>query len=225
MAFPDKTLIAEQTAKMLVEVEAVLFNAREPFILTSGRASPVYIDCRKLISFPRIRSTLVDFAASTIVQAAGFESIDSIAGGETAGIPYAAWISDRLGLPMQYVRKKPKGFGRNAQIEGFLKEGDQVVLVEDLTTDAGSKVNFCNALRSAGAKVEHAFVIFHYGIFPQSVETMREIGVELLALATWWDVLRVAKENSYFDAHDIEQVEAFLHAPVEWSKQHGGKED
>ncbi|MEO1226603.1 MAG: orotate phosphoribosyltransferase [Pseudomonadota bacterium] len=225
MALYDKTRIADATAKMLIEVGAVLFNAREPFILTSGRASPVYIDCRKLISFPRLRSTLVDFAASVIVEAAGYEGIDAVAGGETAGIPYAAWIADRLGLPMQYVRKKPKGFGRNAQIEGHLTEGHRVLLVEDLATDAGSKVNFCKALREAGATVEHAFVIFHYGIFPQSVETMREIGVDLHSLATWWDVLRVAKQHSYFDPSDIEQVEAFLHGPVEWSAQHGGKHD
>ncbi len=225
IALYDKTRIADATAKMLIEVGAVLFNAREPFILTSGRASPVYIDCRKLISFPRIRSTLVDFAASVIVEAAGFEGIDAVAGGETAGIPYAAWIADRLGLPMQYIRKKPKGFGRNAQIEGHLTERHRVLLVEDLATDAGSKVNFCKALREAGATVEHAFVIFHYGIFPQSVETMRGIGVELHSLATWWDVLRVAKHHGYFDASDIDQVEAFLHGPAEWSRQHGGKHD
>lgn len=225
IVFHDKTQIADITAKMLIEVEAVLFNAREPFILTSGRASPVYIDCRKLISFPRIRSTITDFAASVIVSEAGFESLDAVAGGETAGIPYAAWIADRLGLPMQYVRKKPKGFGRNAQIEGFLSEGDRVILVEDLTTDAGSKVNFCQALRRAGATVEHAFVLFHYGIFPQSLQTMKEIGVDLHSLATWWDVLRVAKQNAYFDATDISEVEAFLHEPVEWSKRNGGKHD
>src|SRR5207249_3534335 len=108
-------------------------------------ASPVYIDCRKLISFPRLRRTLTDFAASTILRDIGFESIDTVAGGETAGIPYAAWISDALMLPMQYIRKKPKGFGRNAQIEGYLEEGSRTLLVEDLTTDGRSKVNFANA--------------------------------------------------------------------------------
>src|SRR6266498_2356863 len=116
--FPDKKTIAELTAKMLLEVEAVRFMDDKPFIFTSGWASPVYIDCRKLISFPRVRRTLIDFAATTILREVGFETVDTVAGGETAGIPFAAWIADRLMLPMQYVRKKAKGFGRNAQIEG-----------------------------------------------------------------------------------------------------------
>ncbi|OYZ87045.1 MAG: orotate phosphoribosyltransferase, partial [Xanthobacter sp. 17-67-6] len=131
-AFPDKATIAELSARMFLEVEAVRFSSGEPFIFTSGWASPVYIDCRRLISFPRVRQALVDFAVSTIYREIGFEKFDSVAGGETAGIPFAAWISDRMMLPMQYIRKKPKGFGRNAQIEGHLSAGERVLLVEDL---------------------------------------------------------------------------------------------
>src|SRR3954466_10351722 len=112
----DKSFIAETTARMLLEVKGVLFCGKKPFIFPSGWASPVYIDCRKLIFYPRVREQLVDFAESTLVRDAGFAQFDVIAGGETAGIPYAAWLAERFGLPMQYVRKKPKGFGRNAQI-------------------------------------------------------------------------------------------------------------
>src|SRR5512132_440187 len=162
--FPDKKVIAELTAQMLLEVDAVRFMADRPFIFTSGWASPVYTDCRRLISFPRVRRTLIDFASSTIMREAGFECFDAVAGGETAGIPFAAWFADRLGLPMLYVRKQAKGFGRNAQIEGNVVEGDRVLLVEDLATDGGSKVNFCNALRTAGMKVNDVFVIFYYDI-------------------------------------------------------------
>ena len=164
----DKATIAKATASCLLEIEAVHVNAREPFILTSGAASPVYIDCRKLISFPRIRSALMGFAASVLAQEAGFEAFDSVAGGETAGIPFAAFLAERLALPMQYVRKKPKGFGRNAQIEGELKEGTNVLLVEDLATDGGSKLLFANALRQAGVNCDHAFVVFYYDIFDRT---------------------------------------------------------
>jgi orotate phosphoribosyltransferase len=169
-----------------------------------------------------VRSTVIDFAAGTLLRDAGFEQFDTVAGGETAGIPYAAWIADRLGLPMQYVRKKPKGFGRNAQIEGDIREGARTLLVEDLTTDGRSKINFCKALREAGAVVDHVFVVFYYDIFPESKSIMNDIGVRLHHLATWWDVLRVAKQGGHFEPRVIDQVERFLHAPAAWSAEHGG---
>jgi orotate phosphoribosyltransferase len=222
MLFADRTFVAEMTAKMMLEVKAVHFSQDKPFIFTSGWASPVYIDCRKLISYPRVRSTLIDFATSTILRDAGFEQFDTVAGGETAGIPYAARIAERLSLPMQYVRKKPKGFGRNAQIEGHIEEGARTLLVEDLTTDGRSKINFCKALRDAGAVVDHVFVVFYYDIFPESKAILKDIGVRLHHLATWWDVLRVAKSGGYFEPRVIGEVERFLNAPAAWSAEHGG---
>jgi orotate phosphoribosyltransferase len=222
MLFADKSSIAEMTAKMMLEVKAVHFSQDKPFVFTSGWASPVYIDCRKLISYPRVRSALIDFATATIVRDVGFEQFDTVAGGETAGIPYAAWIADRLSLPMQYVRKKPKGFGRGAQIEGHIEEGARTLLVEDLTTDGRSKVNFCTALREAGAIVDHVLVMFYYDIFPESKKIIADIKVELLYLATWWDVLRVVKQGGYFEPRVIDEVERFLNAPAKWSAEHGG---
>jgi len=222
MLFADKSFIADTTAKMLLEVKAVHFSDGKPFIFTSGWASPVYIDCRKLISYPRVRSALIDFATATLVRDAGFEQFDTVAGGETAGIPYAAWIAERLGLPMQYVRKKPKGFGRGAQIEGDIREGARTLLVEDLTTDGRSKINFCKALREAGAVVEHVLVMFYYDIFPESKKIIEDIGVRLHYLATWWDVLRVVKQGGYFAPAVVDEVERFLNAPAKWSAAHGG---
>ncbi|MGI4812561.1 MAG: orotate phosphoribosyltransferase [Janthinobacterium lividum] len=221
----DRQSIASQTAKILLEVQAVHFNAAQPFTLTSGKVSPVYIDCRKLISFPRARRTLMEMAEQVILEDVGYERLDAVAGGETAGIPFAAWLADRLMLPMQYVRKKPKGFGRNAQIEGVLKEGSRVLLVEDLATDGGSKLAFCSALRDAGAVVEDVFVLFHYDIFPASRTDLAAAGVALHALATWWDVLRYAKDTRYFDETTLNEVEKFLHAPAAWSDSHGGVSD
>jgi orotate phosphoribosyltransferase len=220
--FADKETIAELTAKMLIEVEAVRFMGDKPFIFTSGRASPVYTDCRRLISFPRVRRTLIDFGVATIERDVGFEQFDAVAGGETAGIPFAAWMADRLMLPMQYVRKKPKGFGRNAQIEGHLEAGDRVLLVEDMTSDGGSKIGFCEALRTAGATVEHCFVVFFYDIFPESKKILGDLGVTLHWLATWWDVLEVAKKSGKFDKDKLKEVEKFMKDPDGWSKAHGG---
>ncbi|MBI3453092.1 MAG: orotate phosphoribosyltransferase [Rhodospirillales bacterium] len=214
--------IARTTARILLEVKAVHFNPAKPFIFTSGWASPTYIDCRKLISFPRARAKLMEMGVETIEREVGYESIDAVAGGETAGIPIAAWIADRMSLPMLYVRKKPKGFGRNALIEGEMKPGARVLLVEDLTTDGKSKIHFCNGLTEAGAEVKHAFVLFHYGIFAESVENMKALGVKLHALATWWDVLALAEEGGYFAPAELAEVRKFLERPAEWSAAHGG---
>lgn len=221
----DRAAIAQEAAKMLLEIKAVHFYSDKPFFFTSGWASPVYIDCRKIISYPRLRAALMDFAVATIVRDIGYESIDNVAGGETAGIPFAAWISDRMLLPMQYVRKKAKGFGRNAQIEGEVVVGARTLLVEDLATDGRSKVNFCQALRDAGATVDHCFVLFYYDIFPKSRELMQELGVNLHYLTTWWDVLKVAKASGHFEPKILDEVESFLNEPAKWSAAHGGISD
>jgi orotate phosphoribosyltransferase len=214
---------ARTSASILLEIEAVLFRPDEPFVLTSGRVSPVYVDCRRIISFPRARARLMDLAVDTITRTVGAGALDAVAGGETAGIPFAAWIAERLDLPMVYVRKQPKGFGRNAQIEGTFEEGARLLLVEDLATDGGSKLNFVEAIRQAGGEIAHCFVIFHYGIFPQSTAVLAERGVALHALATWWDVLAVAEDEGALDPQAAAQVRAFLEDPEGWSAEHGGK--
>ena len=104
-SYPDAAEMARLTARMLLEIKAVNFNSKDPFTLSSGLPSPTYVDCRKLISYPRIRSTLMDFLTVTVMRNAGFEAFDNIAGGETAGIPFAALVAERMALPMTYVRK------------------------------------------------------------------------------------------------------------------------
>ncbi|MEX0349768.1 MAG: orotate phosphoribosyltransferase [Paracoccaceae bacterium] len=219
-SYPDATEIARLTARMLLEIKAVHFNAREPFTLASGLPSPTYIDCRKLISYPRIRSTLMDFLTVTVMRNAGFETFDNVAGGETAGIPFAALVAERMALPMTYVRKKPKGYGRNARIEGAMREGERVLLVEDLTTDGGSKLSFVDAIRETGASCGHTAVIFYYGIFPETEKTLGDHGVALHHLCTWWDVLAEAKAQGTFDAETLDGVKAFLNDPRGWQEAH-----
>ncbi len=221
-ALPGPAEIRQITARILLEIDAVQFHGENPFILTSGWASPVYVDCRRLISYPRIRRTITDFAVATIVREIGFERLDQIAGGETAGVPFAAWIADRLMLPMQFVRKRAKGFGPAAQIEGIASAGDRTLLVEDLTTDGESKLAFCRALRRAGAQVDHAFVVFQYGIFPGVEARFAAIGLRLHALATWWDVLAEAERTKAFSAERLATLRSFLEDPGAWSSAHGG---
>ncbi|MFV0334492.1 MAG: orotate phosphoribosyltransferase [Tropicimonas sp.] len=220
--FPGRDFVARTTARMLLEIGAVHFSREQPFLFTSGLASPVYIDCRKVIAYPRVREAMMNFAGAMLQQEVGFEQFDAVAGGETAGIPFAAWLAADLALPMHYVRKRPKGYARDAQIEGDLRHGQRVLLVEDLTTDGGSKIKFCNALRRAGAEVNHTVMVFFYDIFPETRRSLAEHNLTLHALATWRDVLAVARETDAFDTATLREIETFLNAPLEWSGNHGG---
>ncbi|KPQ08412.1 MAG: orotate phosphoribosyltransferase PyrE [Rhodobacteraceae bacterium HLUCCA12] len=215
-SYPDRATVARLTARMLLDIEAVHFNATEPFTFASGLKAPTYIDCRKLISYPRIRATLMDFLTCRVFEDAGFEAFDNVAGGETAGIPFAALVAERMALPMSYVRKKPKGYGRNARIEGAMTPGQRVLLVEDLTTDGGSKLSFVEAIRDTGATCAHTAVIFYYGIFPETEPRLAEHGVALHYLCTWWDVLAEARRGGDFDGATLDSVEGFLRAPHDW---------
>jgi orotate phosphoribosyltransferase len=222
---PRQKSAGQTVARILLDIKAVNFRPEEPYKLTAGWASPVYIDCRKLISFPEARQTVTALAKEELEENVGSGNIDTVAGGETAGIPYAAWISDALAVPMQYVRKKPKGFGRMAQIEGVLDEGQRVVLVEDLASDGGSKLLFVNALREAGAVCEHCFVVFFYGAFPGAIESLEKENIALHYLCAWADVLEVAESGNYFSSDAIAGVREFLKDPAAWSAARGGRSE
>ncbi len=212
--------IAKITAKILIDTESVLFRPEDPFVLTSGKKSPIYVDCRKLIAFPAERQQLMKMGGDVLKSAGIADSFDVVAGGETAGIPYSAWIADVLNKPMAYVRKKPKGFGRGARIEGNISQGDNVLLVEDMTTDGGSKVSFVEGIRQAGAKCNHCFVVFSYGIFPDKIKKLEEeVDLKLHYLASFWDVLEYAKKTNYFKTEqDLKSVEDFINDPEKWQQ-------
>jgi orotate phosphoribosyltransferase len=220
--FLDKKTIAELTARAYLDTGAVRFMTDKPFIFTSGWASPVYNDSRWLISFPAVRDLLMNFAVAAIDREIGRENIDVVAGGETAGIAFAAWAAERLRQPMLYIRKKNKGFGRGSQIEGRLQEGERVLLFEDLATDGRSKVNFVKAIRDAGGTCDHCVVLFFYDIYPEGRKILADLGVTLHYLTTWWDVLAVAKASGKYDAGVLAEVENFMRDPAGWSKAHGG---
>jgi len=212
----------ERVAEIILEIQAALCNLEKPFMLTSGTASPVYVDCRRLIGFPRQRSEVMDSAAQKIRQEIGEGEVDVVAGGETAGIPFAAFVADRLELPMIYVRKKPKGFGRQSQIEGYLEEGRRVVLVEDLVFDGGSKLLFCDGIRRAGGLVSHTLAIFEYGFRHKADESLAQAGIKLHTLCDWPTLLEVARAKGYFTDRQAEETYRFLDDPKAWSHEHGG---
>ncbi len=210
---------AKIAAKILLETKSILFNTQEPFQYASGNSGPVYVDCRRPLSFPAERSIIMDLAAQLLKSEVGDDNIDIIAGAETAGIPYGALIADRLNKPMIYVRKKAKGHGRMGQIEGHFEEGStpNIVLTEDLQNFGHSKKIFIDALRNAGATVEHFFVLFDYGIRSEVKADNESMGLTQHYLCNWQDVLAVAREENYFDAETLDSVAAYLDNPEDWA--------
>ncbi|HIC95356.1 TPA: orotate phosphoribosyltransferase [Candidatus Bipolaricaulota bacterium] len=192
----------KEVARALLETGAILINPERRFKLVSGRLSPVYVDCRRLISFPEARETVVKGFTELVEQEIGLEQVEVIAGGETAGIPFAAFLSQRLGRPMIYVRKEPKGHGRGdqsqsqSQIEGVLEPGRRVLLVEDLVTDGGSKLRFKEGIERAGGIVEDCLTVFEYfserAGLRRARETLAEHGLRLHSLTNWDEVLQLA---------------------------------
>lgn len=211
-----------RVSEILFDIEAVHCNLEKPYIFTSGWASPVYVNCRKLVSTTWERREVVCLIARELERALGRDGFDVVAGGETAGIPYAAWVADYFYRPMVYVRKKPKGFGLERRIEGELVPGQRVVLIEDLMTDGASKIDFARAIRQAGGIIAHAAAVFSYGVYPEAPSKLDAADLSVHALTDWRTTLEVAESRGRFDRGQVRAVREFLEDPPTWSRTHGG---
>lgn len=206
---------AEETARIIVECGAFYIRTTgDPFFFTSGWASPLFIDCKKLISFPAARNTLIDMALDFIADEIGRNNIDAVAGCELAGVPFAAMIADRIEAPLVIVRKQGKGFGRLAQFEGHFDPGARVLLVDDLATDGISKLAFRAALERAEASVTRTFVLFDYDVF--------RTDPALASLAKLRHVIDYMENSNAVDARALADLRDFAADAPQWSRRHGG---
>ena len=208
--------MSEIIAEKLIDIGSVKFSFENHFTLTSGLKSPVYVDCRKIISFIDEREFIMNEALNYFEK--NKIKFDLVAGGETAGIPYAAIISEKIKKPMVYIRKKPKGFGQNQQIEGHFKDKEKAILIEDLATDGGSKVVFVEAMRKAGLIVNDIFVIFYYDIFNLENSVLSKLNVNIHSLCTWKDIISVIEKKNSYKENDIKNLKKFLSNPDDWRK-------
>lgn len=205
----------KRVAEILLQIGAIACNLDEPFVFTSGVVSSVYVDCRKLISFPDERAIVIDLMVQ-LVRGQVRHPPDVVAGGETGGIPYAAWVAERLGLPLVYVRKQPKTFGRLGQVEGWIEEGHSVLLVEDMVFDGGSKLNFRDGLVRAGAKISDIVVIFEHGV-EEVRDRLANVSMNLHSLASWDVLLPMVERSGHLTATEIQELHRFLADPRNWS--------
>ena len=208
----------DAVAEILINIESVKFSFDKPYTLTSGKKSPVYVDCRKIISYTKERNKILDYAEQYIKQ--NNLSFEILAGGETAGIPYAAFLAERLQLPMIYIRKKPKGFGKNQQIEGNFNDKQKAILIEDLTTDGASKVAFIEVLRKFNINVSDIFVIFYYDIFNLSKTPLATLNVNMHYLCTWKNIINIVQKNKILSVNEINNLKYFLSEPEKWRLTH-----
>ena len=184
----------EKIANLLLSIGCVNIDFKKQFTLTSGKKSPVYVDCRKLISFPKERELIIN-EMSKQIKSKYKDNSTIIAGGETAGIPYSSFLCQKMKYPMIYIRKSPKGFGKGKLIEGEFKKNNQSILVEDMATDGGSKLHFIKALRQNKLKVKDIYVVFYYGIYPKAKKNISKMKVNLNYLTSWRDILTISPNH------------------------------
>jgi orotate phosphoribosyltransferase len=217
--------VSQKVAEMLLSTESIAVYKDKPFVFVSGRISPVYIDCRKLLPYAAEREFIVTALAQKAQADIGLDNIDVVAGGETAGIPYASFVSHLIKKPMIYIRKQPKGYGGTKQIEGILEAGKRVLLVEDLITDGLSKLRFNIGIRGAGAKMTHCLCIFDYASERlnqhEGRENLAKNDIQLLVLADWDDVLDTGTSKNYFTEEQKSQIIEFLKDPENWGRKMG----
>jgi len=219
---PDLADEINSTVRRLVALQlwqlgAIKVNLAEPFRLVSGNYSPIYINCRLLISSPAFVDLFAE--ATRLIVEHRQVKFDVVAGGETAGIPFAAFVARAFGSPMIYVRKEVKGHGLASRIEGVLDAQARVLLVEDLITDAGSKLSFIQAIREAGAVVEDALVVFDR--LQGGGEALATKGIRLHSVTDMTTALSVCQDAHYLAAPDLESVKQYLGNPQGWHEQRG----
>jgi len=212
-----KDQIRKLVSMILWDAKAIQISDEEPYRLTSGKMSPIYIDCRRMISFPVYRDMITSFAYWFYVNE-GLDA-DYIAGGESAGIPYGSWLAQRLGLPFIYVRKEAKGHGLSAQIEGAIEQGRTVLLYEDLITDGKSKINFISGITRAQCTVKACLVVFDR--LQGGGQTLEEQGVQLYSITDLDTALEVGSKIGALTQEGLRSVREYLDDPRDWHAARG----
>lgn len=207
--------VEETFAKRLLDIEAVKLRPAQPFVWASGWHSPIYCDNRKTLSYPQLR-TYVKQELANLVRT-HFPQTEVVAGVATGAIPQGALVSDLLDMPFLYVRSKPKDHGMANLIEGDLRKGQKVVVVEDLISTGGSSLKAVEALREAGAEVTGMVASFTYG-FPVAAQAFADAGVQLFTLSNYEAVLSVALRTGYVQESQLPVLREWRHDPANWNR-------
>ncbi|MBP9719362.1 MAG: orotate phosphoribosyltransferase [Candidatus Levybacteria bacterium] len=210
--------IAENVAKILLDIKAVKLAPSTPFTYSSGIKSPIYTDCRMLISYPKERKIVVQYLVDAINET--HIPVAVVAGTATAGIPHAAWVADVLNLPMVYVRSKPKDHGTGSLVEGVLLKDQETIVIEDLISTGGSSAKTVQAIRADGAKASHIFAITTYGM-QKADEVFKNDAITLHVLTTFETIVAIAAKEGYIRLEEQTVILEWAADPAGWAKKQG----
>ncbi|CAM2825643.1 orotate phosphoribosyltransferase [Paenibacillus sediminis] len=202
--------ISLEIASNLLQIEAVSLRPHQPFTWTSGMKSPIYCDNRLTMSYPEIRERIADSFATIIREL--YPETEVIAGTATAGIPHAAWVAQKLNLPMAYIRDKAKGHGKENQIEGIIKPGQKVIVIEDLISTGGSSLKAALAVKDAGAEPLAVLAIFSYQL-DKAVKAFEDSGIPLQTLSNYTDLIESAVKLGKIKEADISLLQSWRNDP------------
>lgn len=212
--------IASKAASLLLSIKAVTFRFDPPYTYTTGLKSPVYLDNRVVMSYPKIRNQIIDYYIEVIKEKIGLSNVDWISATATAAIPHGTLVADRLNLPMVYVRPTTKSYGKGNKIEGYLKKGSNVVIIEDHITTANSVVNNAQTIREAGSTVKYCITTTTYET-QKSQDELRENKIQLLPLTTGKTIIETAYKNGQITQKEKESIDLWFQDPPTWAKKTG----
>lgn len=215
-----KTDIPIETAKLLFNIKALSLRPEKPFRYTSGMLSPIYIDNRVIFSFPDVRIKIVSFLISEIINKIGLSNFEILSGTASAAIPYTSFISQKLGIPMVYVRDSKKGHGKQNQVEGIVEKKQKVLIIEDHISTGGSTIGNARAIRDAGGKVKYAIAITSYQLQIAN-KNFKQAKLKVFTLTNIDAILKEAINRSYIKKNGSKIVLEWIKNPVNWGKKFG----
>jgi len=211
---------AKETAKFLLDINAISIKPRNPFKFTSGILSPIYIDNRLVMSFPRVRKKIIEFYVKIIREKIGLKNIDLLSGTATAAIPHTAFLSQKLNLPMIYVRDTKKGHGKENQIEGKVRKGQKVLVIEEHVSTGGSLIGNVKAVRDAGGRVKYAIVTTTF-LMEAAKKNFEKEKVKVFTITDFEVIIDTAIKYDFMKEKDRKLVREWAKNPKSWGRKFG----
>jgi len=210
----------QKVAELLLSINAVSFRFNPPYTYTTGLKSPIYIDNRIILSYPKVRDQIVDFYITTIKEKIGINKVEWISATATAAIPQGVLVADRLKIPLVYVRPTTKAYGKDGKVEGYLEKGKKVLIIEDHISTAASVVGNAQAIRELGGIVKYCIATTTYET-QKSTENLKNASIELFSLTTAKTIIKTALQKGQISQKEKNSIDAWFQDPPNWAQKFG----